>query len=67
MFHHTYWLPGMARKRSTTGEEICQEIGPFCVALEGCAHRELTVSEFNEYVLRIHGRLPSRIQTEVVH
>lgn len=66
MLIHTYWLKGEERKRSTTGEMVTLERGPFCVMILGCAHRRLTKEEIEEYVMKTHGQKPTRFKTEEV-
>jgi hypothetical protein len=66
MYHQTYWLPGEPRQNSTTGKMTCEPRGPFSVAAVGCALKPLTEEEVRQYVLRLHGTLPIKIETEEV-
>jgi hypothetical protein len=44
----------------------CESRGPFSVAAVGCALKPLTEEEVRQYVLRLHGTLPIKIETEEV-
>lgn len=63
MFLQTYWLPGIARKNSTTGREVIESRGPFCVMALGCAINPLTEQEVIEHVRKLHGVEPVKVET----
>ena len=62
MHTQTYWLPGHPRMNSTTGKEVCEPRGPFCVCKQGCAWVAMTEAEVREYVKELHGVEPVKVE-----
>lgn len=63
MYLQTYWLPGEERTNSITGKITKEDRGPFCVCAQGCAWKPLTEAEVREYVFKMHGTYPTKIET----
>ncbi len=58
-----YYLSGWPRKNSTTGQTMpAQDLGPYAVGIRGSFWRNVARAEVVEYVKRMHGRKPTRIE-----
>ena len=56
-----YYLPGVPRKNSITGETTAPELGPYVVSIVGGYWRIVDRAEIEIYVKDRHGVEPTRI------
>ena len=61
---YRYWILVPERRSATTGEIVASssEVGPFVTSILGSANREITEEEAVNYVLRVHGVKPARME-----
>lgn len=60
-----YYLPGVPRKNSSTGEIMVKELGPYAVGILGSFWRTPDREEVKAYVKRMHGVEPSRMEVHL--
>jgi hypothetical protein len=57
-----YWLEEFETTNATTGKKVKRAPGPFVVASHGCGYRAMSDDEVVEYVEKLHGCKPSKIE-----